>query len=103
MSHLITSRTRELGIRLALGATRRDIVSLVIGRAAQLVAAATVLGLGASLLLGRWLQALLFEIAPTNAATIVTATSVLVLTALAASYLPLRRALADDPMASLRR
>jgi putative ABC transport system permease protein len=103
MSHVVASRTRELGIRLAIGATPRDVVRLVIGGASRLVATATIVGLVASALLGRWLSALLFEVAPSDPATILTATGVLVVTALAASYLPLRRALANDPMGSLRR
>ena len=103
MSHVVASRTRELGVRLAIGATRRDVVWLVLGQAARLVAAATMTGLAASMVFGRWLRTLLFEVAPSDATTIVTATSVLVVTALVASYLPLRRALVADPMASLRR
>ena len=103
MSHVVASRTRELGVRLALGATRRDIVRLVVGQAARLVVVAVVVGLLASTVLGGWLRTLLYEIVPGDPGALAAAASILVATALAASYLPVRRALAADPMASLRR
>ncbi len=103
MSHVVASRTRELGVRLALGATRRDIVRLVVGQAARLVVVAVVVGLLASTVLGGWLRTLLYEIVPGDPGALAAAASILVATALAASYLPVRRALAADPMVSLRR
>jgi hypothetical protein len=102
MSHVVRGRTREIGVRMALGATRRSIVALVLGQAAKVVVSAIVVGLGAALLLGTSIQALLYEVRPRDPWTIALATFVLIVTALAASYVPIRRVLAQNPVASLR-
>ena len=102
MSHIVRGRTRELGVRIALGATRRDIVGLVLGQAAAVVLAAIVVGLGVSVALGTSIQALLYEVRPSDPWTMTLASVLLLSTALAASYVPLRRTLAQNPLASLR-
>ena len=102
MSHIVRGRTRELGVRLALGATTRDIVSLVLGQAAAVVAAAIVIGLGVAAALGPSIQALLYGVRPRDPWTMSLTAAVLMSTSLAASYIPLRRTLAQNPLASLR-
>ncbi len=102
MSHVVRGRTREIGVRMALGATRSHIVSLVLGQAARIVMGATVVGLGAALLLGASIQALLYEVQPRDPSTLAGAACVLIATALAASYVPVRRVLAQNPLSSLR-
>jgi putative ABC transport system permease protein len=102
MSHLVGTRVRELGIRMALGAQRRDVVRLVLGQMTRVVALATAAGLSGSWLLGGSIRALLFEVTPGDPATIATAVSALAGSALVAAYIPVRRALAQNPLASLR-
>jgi putative ABC transport system permease protein len=102
MSHVVRGRTREIGVRMALGATRSSIVALVLGQAARVVAGATVVGLGAAVILGSSIQALLYEVQPRDPLTLATAAFALIAAALAASYMPVRRVLAQNPLASLR-
>ena len=102
MSHVVRGRAREIGVRIALGATRHNIVVLVLGQASKVVLAAILVGLGAALLLGTSIQALLYEVRPRDPQTMALAASVLLTTALAASYVPIRRVLARNPVASLR-
>ena len=103
MSHVVATRTRELGVRIALGATRRDIVRQVVGGSALLVGVAAAAGLALSIVGGRVLQGLLYEVQPRDPLLLATAGVALAGAALAASYLPVRQALRRDPVASLRR
>ena len=101
-SYGVAQRTREIGIRAALGASRGDVLALVLGRAARLA----VLGIGAGLL-GAWaltrvMTKLLFGVQPTDAATFIVVAALLLAVTLLASYLPARRALAIDPLRALR-
>jgi putative ABC transport system permease protein len=102
MTHVVGGRTRELGVRMALGATRGRIIALVVGQAARVVVAAAIVGVGAALVLGRSIQALLYEVRPQDPATLSASALILIATALAASYIPIRRVLAKNPIASLR-
>ena len=101
MSYTVRRRGRELGTRLALGATRRDIVRLVLRQTAIV----TAIGLAAGVLIGlaavQSLNAVLYEVTPWDPMAIVTATSVLGVVALLASYLPARRASRIDPAKTL--
>jgi ABC-type antimicrobial peptide transport system permease subunit len=102
MSHIIRGRTREIGVRMALGATHEHIVRLVLGQAARVVLAAMVVGVGVSVILATSIGALLYEVRPRDPSTMALTAFVLMCAALAAGYVPLRRALAQNPLASLR-
>ena len=99
---LVTSRTREMGIRKALGATRLDLIALVIGQALRFAIPGCVAGLVISFAAGPALRSLLFGITPTDPLTMVTATLLLVAAVVAGAYFPARRASAVDPARSVR-
>jgi len=102
MSHVVRNRTREIGVRMALGATRRNIVGLVMGEAGIVVLASTAAGLAAAAALGRYIETLLYEVTPGDPSTIALSGFALMVVALLASYVPVRRMLAQNPLASLR-
>jgi putative ABC transport system permease protein len=102
MSYLVIQGTREFGIRLSLGATATDVLRLVLGRAATLIGAGTCLGLVGSVLLVRLIAKLLFGTAPLDPFTFAAVPLLLAAVALAASYIPARRATRIDPMVALR-
>ncbi len=101
MSFLVVQRTHEIGVRMALGAQRLDVLKLVIGRALRLVIAGSVIGLVMALFSTRALRALLYSVNVFDAPTFVLVTFLLAFVALAASYLPARRATKADPMVAL--
>ena len=101
MSHVVSMRTREIGVRLALGAEPGDIVRLVLGQALRMSVTASVAGVAVTLLLGTFLRTLLFDTSPGDPRLLAGAVGVLLMTALAASYLPVRRALSENPLTSL--
>jgi putative ABC transport system permease protein len=102
VSCAVTSRTREMGIRMALGAERRDVLAMVLRQAAVLAGAGLAAGLAASLALTRFLASLLFEVRTTDAATLTAIAALLAAVALGVSYLPARRAASVDPTVALR-
>ena len=102
VSCAVTSRTREMGIRMALGAERRDVLAMVLRQAALLAAAGLAAGLAASLALTRFLSSLLFEVHTTDLATLAAIAALLIAVALGASYLPARRAASVNPTVALR-
>jgi predicted permease len=101
MSYLVTQRTREIGIRLALGAGGRDILRLVVGNGAKLIGAGIVVGLAASFALQRLVSSLLFGVSAADLASAV-AVALLAGVALLACYLPALRATRVDPLHALR-
>jgi putative ABC transport system permease protein len=101
-SYDVLKRTREIGMRMALGATKRSIASMVLGGAARLVVVGVALGLLGALTVGRLMRAMLFGVAPGNPVLIGTAVVIVVSTALVSAYLPARRAASVDPMLALR-
>ena len=103
ISYSVAQRTREVGIRMALGAGHDDVLRLVLRQALPLIAGGLGIGLGASLLLARLIGTLLFEVAPTDAATSIAVATLLGSVGLAAAALPAHRAATIDPMAALRR
>jgi putative ABC transport system permease protein len=102
MSFSTSQRTREFGVRMALGAGRRDIVRLVIGEGLTLAGLGLIVGIGAALPLTRLLRALLFGVTATDPATFVGVGATILGVAAAACYLPARRALKVDPVQALR-
>jgi putative ABC transport system permease protein len=102
MNYLVIQRTREFGIRLSVGATRADVLRLVLRRAAVLISVGVGLGLAGSILLVRLIAKLLFETAPLDPLTFLAAPAFLGAVALAASYVPAHRATRVDPMIALR-
>ena len=102
MSYSVTQRTREFGIRMALGAQVADVRRMVLRRGASLCAAGLALGLAGSLALTRPLSSLLFGVTPTDPISFLGASILLAGVALLACYLPARRATRVDPMNALR-
>jgi putative ABC transport system permease protein len=102
MNYLVIQRTREFGIRVSMGATRADVLRLVLGRAATLISAGTCVGLAGSVGLARLIAKLLFGTSPLDPLTFAAAPALLAAVALAASYLPASRATRVDPAMALR-
>jgi putative ABC transport system permease protein len=102
LSAIMTTRLREVGLRVALGAGRWDIIQLVVGRGLLLTTAGLVLGLAGALGAGRLLQGFLFGITPADPMAVGASTACMLLAAIVACYLPARRAASADPIAVLR-
>jgi len=101
-SYAVAQRTRELGIRTALGAQRRDLLRMVIRESMTLVGIGLVIGLAGALAIGRALTSLLYGISSADPVTFVTTPLILAMIALLASWIPARRATRVDPMVALR-
>jgi ABC-type antimicrobial peptide transport system permease subunit len=102
MTYLVAQRVREIGVRIALGATGRDVARLTLSQAARLTAVGLAIGLVLSVALSRGMEAGLLGVVSTDLRVTVALAVALGLTALAASYLPARRAAAIDPITALR-
>ena len=102
ISYSVSLRAREVGIRMALGAARTDVLRLVLRQGLALVAAGLGMGVAASIALTRYMQSLLFQVKPVDAVTTAAVVVLLAAVALAASYVPARRATKVDPMVALR-
>lgn len=102
ISYTVRLRNRELGVRIALGADRRDLFRLIVGHGFQLACAGLVLGLFATLVLGRILASLLYQVSLLNPVVLLVSSTVLGCTILLACYLPARRAARVDPIVALR-
>jgi ABC-type antimicrobial peptide transport system permease subunit len=98
----VARRTREIGIRVALGAQRRDVFKLIMIRGVVLVAIGALVGVGASIAFSRLLESLLFGVKPNNVATLLLVSVGLVAIALVACWIPARRATRVDPLVALR-
>jgi predicted permease len=102
LSYEVTRRTREIGIRTAMGAQRRDVLRLVVGQGIVLVITGAAAGIAGALALTRYLQSLLYGVRPTDPSTFVAVAVILGVVSLAACYIPARRAARVDPMVALR-
>ena len=102
VSHGVAQRTREVGVRMALGAQRRDVLALVLAGGAKLIAAGVIGGVAAAALATRFLDTLVFGVSPMDPLTFGAAAVLLIVVALGAHVLPIRRALRIDPAAALR-
>jgi predicted permease len=102
VAYSVNERTREIGIRIALGASQRTVIGLVLGRGLRLAAVGMSIGLLLAAAVTRLLGGLLIETSPWDVKTFVSVSALLILVAAAASYLPARRAIQTDPMTALR-
>ncbi len=101
-AYMVAARSRELGIRLALGAAPGGVLRLVLGQGLRLAVVGIALGLAGAVAVGRLLQGLLWEISATDPPTLAGVTFVLLATAVVACLVPARRAARVDPMVALR-
>jgi putative ABC transport system permease protein len=102
IAYSVTERTQEIGIRMALGARRGDVLRMIVGQALALTLLGVVLGGISALLLARLMTGLLYNVRPADPATFVAVAAALTLVAAAASYVPGRRATRVDPVIALR-
>ena len=102
IGHAVAQRTREIGIRIALGATRRNVLRMILTEGGKLAAAGVVLGLIVSYVMTQFLRALLYGVTPTDPLTFALVALLLLSTALIACWIPARRASRVDPMIALR-
>jgi putative ABC transport system permease protein len=102
MAFTVSQRTQEIGLRIALGASRNNVTSLIVGEGSILALIGLGLGIGGAVLVGRTMQSTLYGVQALDLFVIASVTAVLLATALLASYLPARRAAGIDPMQALR-
>jgi putative ABC transport system permease protein len=102
ISLLVNQRTQEIGIRIALGATRKNVVIMMVRQASIWIAIGAVAGVSGSLAVARWISSLLFGIRANDPVTLISAVGVLVCVAMLAAWIPARRTAKVDPMVALR-
>jgi ABC-type antimicrobial peptide transport system permease subunit len=102
ISYLVGQQTREIGLRMALGAQRRDILHLILGAGAKSALLGVAIGIAAALALTRLMTGMLYGVTATDPLTFSAVALLFVCVALAACYIPARRAMRIDPMAALR-
>ncbi len=102
ISYSVSQRTREIGIRIAIGARRSEVLKMVVSHGVRLAALGLAVGLAGALAATRMISSLLYEVSPTDPATFVSVAIILTGVSLAASYFPARRATKVDPLVALR-
>jgi putative ABC transport system permease protein len=102
VAYLVTQRTREIGIRMALGAQRNQILSMIVGQSFRVAAIGLAIGIAAAFAVTRFLSSLLFQVRAIDPVTFIAVPAVLGAIALAAAWLPARRAAAVEPTVALR-
>ena len=102
LSYLVTQRTREIGLRMALGAQRTDVLRVIVGHGLRLALLGLCIGVAGALVVTRWMSSVLFGVKPTDPLTFVVVAVVLGTVAFLASYGPARRAMRVDPIVALR-
>jgi ABC-type antimicrobial peptide transport system permease subunit len=102
VAHLVSNRTQEIAIRLALGAQQRQVLRSVLRDGARMAISGVAIGLSAAFALGRLMTSMLFGISPNDPVTMAGVVGILTVVALAACYVPARRAMRVDPIVALR-
>ena len=102
ISYVVSRRTREIGIRMALGAQAKDVRRMVVAQGGRVAMVGVVIGLGAALLSARWLETLLFEVKARDPLVFGAVSLIMISVALLASYVPARRASAVNPVEAMR-
>ena len=102
LSYLVTQRTREIGLRMALGAQPTDVLRVIVGHGLRLVLLGLFIGVAGAFVVTRWMSSVLFGVTPTDPLTFTVVALMLGSVALLASYIPARRAMRVDPMVALR-
>jgi len=102
MSYMVSQRAREISLRMALGAERRDVLRMVLVRGGRLILFGAVLGIGLAWLLSRLIAGLIYGVSPTDPVSFLGIPAVLGLIAFAANYIPAFRATRIDPMSAMR-
>ena len=102
ISYIVSGRTRDIGIRIALGAQRKTILHMVLSQGLSLALAGAAMGLVGALIVSHLMAGLLYGVSPSDPLTFIGLTVVLVIVALAACYIPARRAMQVDPIVALR-
>jgi putative ABC transport system permease protein len=103
LSYSVSQRTQEIGVRLALGANSGDVLRLIVGHGLKLAGVGVVIGIAGAVLAARQLQSVLYNVTATDPFSLIGVSLFLTLTAVVASYFPARRAMAVDPLITLRR
>jgi putative ABC transport system permease protein len=102
LSYAVTQRTHEIGLRLALGANRRDILRMILSHAAGLAIVGTVVGVSGAVALSQYIAGVLYGVSAHDPSAYLIVCSSLILMALAAAYLPARKAMSSEPLSVLR-
>jgi len=102
IAYTVTQRTREIGIRMALGAQKRDVLRLVFREGLALSSIGVLIGVASSLALTRLMKSLLYNVSATDPPTLITISLLMTAIALAACYVPARRAMKVDPLVAVR-